>query len=254
LSCRHTVHGATGLGCLLLIIFGTSAGCSTQHEELPDWSGWWGINEPPPAEFARHPPPMRPADLETLRVAIREDLPGDPGRFCYPQEFVGYSGGFVESVEFLFTPGRVTLTNEGGMLRRIYTDVQTPPADLDDSRMGLSIGRWEGQTLVVETTGIDPEVRFPRRSQVGSIAIGRNARITERITLISRETLEFQITVEAPEILLEPDQRTRTYVRVPKQVHREISFCTDNDRSIDPLTGEQRFDMTPPADLPPPPP
>jgi hypothetical protein len=44
------------------------------------------------------------------------------------------------------------------------------------------------------------------------------------------------------------------YVRVPKLSAREVSFCVDFDRSIDPVSGEQRFDMTPPPDLPPPPP
>jgi hypothetical protein len=33
----------------------------------------------------------------------------------------------------------------------------------------------------------------------------------------------------------------------------EITFCSDDDRSLDPVSGKQRFDMTPPADLPPPP-
>jgi hypothetical protein len=33
----------------------------------------------------------------------------------------------------------------------------------------------------------------------------------------------------------------------------EVTFCAENDRAIDPVTGEQRFDMTPPADMAPPP-
>jgi hypothetical protein len=34
----------------------------------------------------------------------------------------------------------------------------------------------------------------------------------------------------------------------------EITWCTEYDRSIEPGSGKQRFDLTPPADLPPPPP
>jgi len=84
--------------------------------------------------------------------------------------------------------------------------------------------------------------------------IGKNVRISERITLKDENTLEFEVTTVAPDVLTRPDKRTRVYTRVNKQAAREVSFCVDADRSIDPATGKQRFDMTPPGDLPPPPP
>jgi hypothetical protein len=166
---------------------------------------------------------------------------------------VGYSGGFVEDVEFLFTPGRVTLINESGLVRRIYTDGRSIPHDVEASNTGTSTGRWEGETLVVETVGINPDARFPDRGP-GSLPIGNNAKVTERISLKDDNTLEFDVTVVAPDILTAPDRRKRLYSRAPKQMPREVSFCVDFDRSIDPVTGKQRFDTTPPKDLPPPPP
>jgi hypothetical protein len=46
----------------------------------------------------------------------------------------------------------------------------------------------------------------------------------------------------------------RTYTRAPdKSTANEITFCVGHDRSIDPTSGKQRFDMTPPPDLAPPP-
>jgi hypothetical protein len=66
-------------------------------------------------------------------------------------------------------------------------------------------------------------------------------------------TLDFDVVTIAPEVLTAPDRRKRVYVRLPKQGATEVSFCVDFDRSIDPVTGKQRFDMTPPADLAPPP-
>ena len=85
----------------------------------------------------------------------------DPLRYCRPQQFTGSSGGFTEAVEFLFTPGRVTITNEMGLIRRIYTDGRALPADPDVTNTGFSVGRWEGQTLVVETVGINPDALYP---------------------------------------------------------------------------------------------
>ena len=137
-------------------------------------------------------------------------------------------------MEFLFTPGRVTLTNEMGLIRRIYTDGRPVPADPPPTNTGVSIGRWEGEALVVETVGLNPQAMY-------------------RIFLTGPNTLQFDVTTVAPDVLTQPDRRTRVYSRLAKTTPTEITFCTEYDRSIDPTSGKQRFDMTPPADLPPPP-
>ena len=219
---------------------------------LPPWGGWWTLRDALPTEFTQHPAPLKPAGLAKVAAARAGDNDPDAGRWCHPPQFVGFSGGFVDSVEFLFTPGRVTLTNEGGLIRRIYTDGRPVPQDVEETNTGTSVGHWEGQTLVIETVGINSTAQYPAR-QPGSVPIGKNVRITERITLKDDKTLEFDVTTVAPDILTAPDHRKRLYTRVSKPAAREVSFCVDYDRSIDPHTGKQRFDMTPPKDLPPPP-
>lgn len=117
------------------------------------------------------------------------------------------------------------------------------------------MGRWEGQTLVVETVGIDPGALYPLHTTHGAMPIGKNARITERMSLQSANKLEFEVVIEAPELFVAPDKRTRIYTRVPNKIAaQEFNLCVDHDRQIDPETGGQRFDLTPPTDLPPPPP
>lgn len=160
----------------------------------------------------------------------------------------------MAAVEFLFTPGRVTVTTEEGLVRRIYTDGRTVPADAVPTNTGISIGWWEGQTLVVETTHINPHTRIPLPPNPRAPAIGENARITERITLKGESTLEIEVVTVAPDALTEADRRTRLYTRLPKTMPSEATTCTEYDRSIDPASGEERFDLTPPPDLPPPPP
>jgi hypothetical protein len=202
--------------------------------------------------LAANPPPMRPKDLATLRAArAAPDANADPGRFCRPEQFVGVNIRPAPSIEFLFSPGRVTLTNELGVVRRVYTDGRRLPADLEASNMGTSVGHWEGETLVVETAGINPEARFPD-SNPGAIRIGQKARITERIALRG-EHLELAVVVVAPDILTAPYARKFSFAREPKQFAQELVICAEGDRAIDSATGTQRFDLTPPADLPPPP-
>jgi hypothetical protein len=243
----------------LLVAGGAAAqtnATSAQPLGLPDWSGWWGHGLPMADELRRNPPPFKPDIGATIQAATAlgsgTDTDPDPSRYCRPQQFTGSSGGFTEAVEFLFTPGRVTITNEMGLIRRIYTDGRALPEAPDSTNTGFSVGRWEGQTLVVETVGINPQARYPGRAP-GTPAIGSDVRITERIFLKDPGTLQFDIVTEAPDVLTQPDRRTRLYTRVSKTAANEITFCTDDDRSIEPGSGKQRFDMTPPPDLPPPP-
>jgi hypothetical protein len=219
---------------------------------LPDWSGWWGMRPIPENSLAANPPPMRPEDFARLQAArVKPDADADPGRFCRPEQFVGVNIRPAPSIEFLFTPGRVTLTNELGVVRRIYTDGRLLPADIEDSNMGTSVGHWEGQTLVVETAGINPEARFPDPNP-GAIRIGQKAKITERIALRG-EYLEFSVLVLAPDALTASYARKFSFARAPKKFPQELVICAEGDRAIDSATGTQRFDLTPPADLPPPP-
>jgi hypothetical protein len=85
----------------------------------------------------KHQPPVYLGTMEKPQARGKEH-----------HSHTGYSGGLAESVEFLITPGRVTLLNESGLIRRIYTDGRSMPADLSDSSTGTSVGHWEGQTLV----------------------------------------------------------------------------------------------------------
>ena len=216
--------------------------------QLPDWSGWWGLDAPPADEFRGQPAPIKPGLVGAPASAAERQRYA-----CRPPTFTGYNGGFQEAVELLFTPGRVTLTNEQGLVRRIYTDGRVAPADAEPTNTGISIGHWEGQMLIVETTHINPRARYPL-PQLRMPPIGVNARVTERIFLKDPNTLQIDVVVVAPGALTEPDRRTRFFRRLPKTMPTEFTHCTEYDRSIEPDSGEERFDLTPPPDLPPPPP
>jgi len=221
--------------------------------ELPNWQGWWlADNVKTSAAVLTSQEPSYNAESAQARSASLAANAPVPLANCRPREFTGQSVGFAEALELLFTPGRVTLTTERGLLRRIYTDGRGMPVDLEHTNTGTSIAHWEGGTLVIETAGIDPSILYPGR-RAGGIAIGENVVIHERIYLVDEETLRFDAETIAPAILTAPYRRSQLYTRLSKTLANEISWCSESDRSLDPITGQQRFDMTPPADLPPPP-
>jgi hypothetical protein len=137
---------------------------------------------------------------------------------------------------------------ESGLVRRIYLRDEPPSGALDVSRSGTSIGRWDGATLVVETAGLDPTAPL-----VPGTTLGPDARVVERITLVDADTLSIEATLTAPAVLAAPLTSGMQYRRAPDRVFTDFDTCVDGDRSFDRTTGQDRFDKTPPADLPPPP-
>jgi hypothetical protein len=238
-------------------------------ERLPDFSGWWYLDLDPKAGFGGTIPLLLGSLQPVLRPELQqqyEQIKGflttveknagalpDPVDFgakpdyCVPPIFSGFNGGFEDNVEFLFTPGRVTITSELGMLRRVYLGHDLP-ADAEESKMGTSVGHWEGNTLVVETSGLDHAGAL-----VGALKIGKGAHMTERITLKTADTMEIVRELVAPEVLTAPYETTFAYRRDPGHVFHESSHCESDDRSVNQETGRQQFDLTPPSDLPPPP-
>jgi hypothetical protein len=117
-------------------------------------------------------------------------------------------------MEILATPGRVTLLGEGdgNRLRRIYTDGREHPEDPDLTIHGHSIGRWEGDTLVVDTVGIIPQAYIALSEAVG-IPNNGGMRIVERLRLADADTLAVELTITAPKVLTQAWTTTRRYVR-----------------------------------------
>jgi hypothetical protein len=128
--------------------------------KLPDWSGTWA---PAPDDKAfplgRNEPKWLPDVARQVQQLKADDAAGNPRNVyinCLPEGMPSFPLMTVNALEFLFTPGRVTILGEfdGNRLRRIYTDGRSHPADPDLTFNGHSIGHWQGATLVVDTVAI----------------------------------------------------------------------------------------------------
>jgi hypothetical protein len=102
------------------------------------------------------------------------------------------------------TPDNLIIHSEGFSDLRIFgIGAASRPAALT-SRAGDSTARWEGDTLVVETTHVRSD--SPIRLSVGftPLLFRDNAKLIERFTLVSKDELLYQFTVEDPEIYARP--------------------------------------------------
>jgi hypothetical protein len=219
--------------------------------KLPDWSGVWeparmaGPPKPGVAPPAPPAPPKLTPKYAAQYEAFQEKNKKTPGlnfvtnvANCVP---AGLPGSMLQPypIEFLVTPGRVTIAIETySVVRRIYTDGTPMPAEPDPSYQGTSIGHWEGDTLVVETTGILPET-----SPIGGIiGHGPNMKVTERIHLVDPDVLEIQTTLEDPEVFTEPYTMVNHYAR-----HRDWKImeyvCAQNNHDFVDEKGNAGFSL-----------
>ena len=85
-----------------------------------------------------------------------------------------------------------------GAVRDIYLEDPGPPQV--DSWMGQSVGRWEADTWVVETTGFNGEAWFDRAGNHHSAAL----RVVERYTMTGPDHMQYEATMEDPEVFSRP--------------------------------------------------
>jgi len=188
---------------------------------LPDWSGVWvpDILDQRKQEKSNPPPWTAAAARKAAALAAQEQAGEPKGLFvdCLPEGLPSLMLITHNALEFVFTPGRVLLLGEsdGDRQRRIYTDGRPHPADPDPTFFGHSIGRWEGDTLAVDTVGVLPETYVALSEAVGLPNNG-GLHMVERLHLTAPDTLADDLTIEAPKVLATPWKTTRLFYR-----HRE---------------------------------
>ncbi len=211
--------------------------------QLPDWSGVWDPTFSP-GQRPSAPPKLTPA-YAAQYAKYMEKTRTTPGlnfvsavASCVPPG-VPQSMQQPYPIEFLFTPGRVTILIETDhLIRRIYTDGSPPPADPDPTYQGTSVGHWEGDTLVVETSAILPETS-PLNGINGH---SEQFHVTERIHLVSPDTLEITTPRVDPAVFLEPYTTVARYRR-----HRDWKImeyvCEHNNHDALDAHGNAAFSL-----------
>lgn len=196
----------------------SDASRSSALEQLPDWSGVWVPDiEDQFAQMDSNPVPWTaPVAAKVEQLKAREKAGHPKGLFanCLPESMPSWMLISHNALEFLFTPGRVTMLGEsdGNRLRRVYTDGRSHPPDPDPSFHGHSIGHWDGGTLVVDTIGILPET-FIAISEAVGVPNNGGLHVTERIHLTSADRLVDDLEITATHVLSRPWKTTRKFSR-----------------------------------------
>jgi len=203
-----------------------------------DFNGAWGPYRggrgadtkltPPPAS----PPALKPQyakQYEARRAAEAEaNSRGEPlpnaSSSCIPYGVPSMMSVAVYPIEIIQTTKQITIIAEAfSEVRRIY--IGKPQMRIDDvppGYYGRSVGRWEGDTLVIDTVGIKESVQYQRMPHSDRM------HIIERMRLVAPDILQDQITIEDPVMLEKPYTYTLAYRRMPD--YEMVEFVCDNNR------------------------
>jgi hypothetical protein len=186
--------------------------------KLPDWSGVWNPKiTDQDAQVKTNPPPWNEQAAKKIEAMFAEEKAGRPRLifpWCLPEALPSWMLITHNAMEILFTPGRVTMLGEsdGNRLRRIYTDGRPHPEVPDPTFHGHSIGHWEGDTLVVDTVDVLPQVPLAV-SEAAGVPNNGDMRVVERIHLADKDVLHDDLEIFAPKILTKPWKTTRIFFR-----------------------------------------
>jgi hypothetical protein len=116
--------------------------------------------------------------------------------------------------EFIQTRDYVVIHSEVGDEMRIVPFTAVHGTRGPHPAMGDSIARWEGDTLVIETTDL-PRSERRRFSPTGSYVVNPDATVIERFTRLSRDELLYQFTVVDPKVYAAPWLAEYSFFRAP---------------------------------------
>ena len=162
--------------------------------------------------------PYRPEALAKKKENFSNRLKLDPEVKCYlpgvPRAtYMPFPFQIIQSQQHI-----MMVHEYAGAVRTIYmTNHTEAPAD---SWMGWSNGRWEGETLVVDTTGFNDLSWFDRAGNHHSDAL----HVIERFTARSPDTLMYDVTIEDPKVFTRPWKMSMPLYRRIEQNAQVMEF------------------------------
>jgi hypothetical protein len=194
----------------------------------PDLSGNWirgdgqlgpaggGTLATPPPKFSVGPPvttfrdvganfkeglPLQPWAADLIKARRAQNSKDNPDALCLPMGVMQFHT-HGQPRKMVQTPGLIMISYEANYgLRYIFMDGRTLPGkDAEPWWYGYSVGKWEGDTLVVETTGFKDDGWL----DIIGTPMTDAARMTERFRRPTYGTLEIDVTIDDPKAYTKP--------------------------------------------------
>ncbi|MEO8097664.1 MAG: carboxypeptidase-like regulatory domain-containing protein [Acidobacteriota bacterium] len=187
----------------------------------PDLSGVWY----PSGDVDPDEPPYLPWAAALQKQRVESSSKDDPRAHCLPSGVVRTN--MLDLTKFLQLPGELVILIEGSPpgFRQVFLDGRPHPADLEPSWMGHSSGRWDGDTLVIDTVGFHDKgwLDVTGKPQTEKL------HVIERMRRASLGVLEIEITIDDAGAYARPWKLKRILKLAPGEELREY-VCNENEK------------------------
>jgi hypothetical protein len=177
--------------------------------------------------------PFNAAGKKFFDEATATNSKDDPEGFCLPpgvprMMYTPYP------TEIFQLPERVVFVYEGGahVWRNIWLDGRPQPKDPNPTYLGYSTGKWEGDTLVVDTIGMNDRTWLDAAGHPH----GEKLHVTEKFTRTDSNTLKVEATIDDPDYYTKPWTVVTFATWYPNQEILEY-ICQENNRDLRHLVG-----------------
>ena len=195
---------------------------------------------PPPATFFdigagfKQGLPLKPQAAALLKKRISENSKDNPDAHCLPMGLMQLHE-HPQPRKIIQTPAVTVIIYEANSgLRQIFTDGRPlPPKDAEPWWYGYSVGHWDGDTLIVETTGFRDDVWL----DVNGSPLTNAGKMTEKFRRRTYGKLDVEVTVEDPTVYTKPFTVSVHQQLMPSTDLIEF-ICSENERSDTHLVGK----------------
>lgn len=196
-----------------------------------DFSGVWFIDQYRRTILPNEDPPFQPWAEELFKKRNYDnthhdpDVAIDPTERCIPP---GIPRTMFQPFPWEIVPARdriVIIYEYQSLVRQIFTDGRGHPSDLEPTYMGHAIGKFEGDTLVIDTVGFNDNTWLDPMGLPHSDAL----HVVERMRRVDHDTLVDAYTIDDPKAYTKPWTATRTFKLKPDWQIQEY-VCTENNK------------------------
>ena len=175
--------------------------------------------------------PYTPATAELVKKRMAVNGKDDPASACLPTG-VPRMHIFPTLRKYVDTPGLLVILEERNKaMRQIFTDGRPLPVDPQPSWYGYSSGRWDGDTLIVETNGFRDGLWLDRNGD----SLTSKAHVTERFRRLNYGNMDIEVTVDDPGAYTKPwTIHIKQFIVLNTDLIEQV--CLENERDAGHLT------------------
>ncbi len=177
--------------------------------------------------------PLQPWARQLYQARIDNNGKDHPGVSCLPSG-IPEKDNIPDGLKIVQTPDLIVFLHDSRTIfRQIFTDGRSLPKDPQPTWQGYSIGKWDGDTLVVDTIGQNGKTWLDMRGLPGTEAL----HVVERFHRPTIGHMDVRVTIDDPKAYTHPWDVTLAWTLVPDSDVIE-SICEENSKDLPHMVGK----------------